>query len=295
LHCFDAASGKIIWKVDGLKQYDAGIPVWGLASSPLIEEDLLIVQMGGRPDACLVAFDKNTGKEAWRALRDKASYSAPIVLEQGGKRVLVCWTGDNLAGLDPATGKVYWKIPFIRKKGIINIATPVYDPPYIFLSSFWDGSMLVRLDQDTQGAELVWKRSGESERDTDALHCCISTPVIQDGYVYGVDSYGEFRCLDLMTGDRIWTDNTLVPYGRWANAHFVRQGEKIWAFNERGELILGTLSPSGFNDLGRVQLVKPVYVTPNPRGGVNWAHPAFTGRMIYARSDAKLVCYKLVR
>ncbi len=295
LHCFDAESGKVLWYVDGNKDYDLGLPVWGLAASPLIEKDLLIVQLGGLPDACIVAFDRLSGKEVWRALSDNASYSAPIIIDQAGKRVLVCWTGDNLAGLDATTGKVYWKIPFKRRKGIINIATPVFDPPYIFLSSFWDGSQLIKLDQENQDAELLWTRAGESERNTDALHCCISTPFIQGDYIYGVDSYGEFRCLDLMTGDRIWTDETLVPNGRWANAHLTRQGENIWAFNELGDLVLGRVSTKGFIDLGRVNLVQPVAVSPNPRGGINWSHPAYTGRYIYARSDAKLVCYKLVK
>lgn len=138
-------------------------------------------------------------------------------------------------------------------------------------------------------------RTGKSERETDALHCCISTPVIYGDHVYGIDSYGEFRCLELLTGNRIWTDSTMVPYGRWANAHFVKQGERTWAFNELGELILAELSPSGFKDLGRVELIKPVMVSPNPRGGVNWAHPAFAGRKIYVRSDAMLMCYEMLK
>ncbi|MDA3823472.1 MAG: PQQ-like beta-propeller repeat protein [Bacteroidales bacterium] len=295
IYCLNAVTGEVIWSVDGDKAYDLDMPIWGLAASPLIEKEQLIVQMGGKPDACLVAFDKKNGKEMWRALSDEASYAAPIVIEQAGERVLVCWTGDNLAGLDPESGEVFWKVPYIRRKDVINISTPVYSPPYIFLSSFYDGSMLVRLDNKKLSAELVWNRAGESERKTDALHCIISTPLIQGNYVYGVDSYGEFRCLDLMTGDRIWTDSTLVPYGRWANAHFVTQDDKIWAFNEKGELILGRISSKGFNELGRTKLIKPVKVSPNPRGGVNWAFPAFNGRRIYARSDGALVCYELVK
>jgi outer membrane protein assembly factor BamB len=295
LYCLDASSGNILWYVDGEMNYKIDYPIWGLAASPLIENDMLIIQMGGKPDACLVAFHKDTGKEIWRSLSDEASYSSPIIIDQAGKRVLVCWTGDNLAGMNPATGAVYWKIPYERKKSIINISTPVYSPPYIFLSSFYDGSMLIELDENDLRAELIWERAGESERKTDALHCIISTPFIQDDYVYGVDSYGELRCLDLMTGDRIWTDSTLVPFGRWSNAHFVRQNDKVWAFNEKGELVLGEYSPAGFNDLGRVELIKPVPVSPNPRGGVNWSFPAFSGRRIYARSDALLVCYELVK
>lgn len=295
LHCFDAGTGKLLWHVEASKEYELGLPVWGLAASPLMEKDLLIVQLGARPDACLVAFDRMSGREVWRALSDQASYSAPIVIDQAGKRVLVCWTGDNLAGLNPGTGKVYWKIPFVRRQGIINIATPAFDSPYIFLSSFWDGSMLIKLDQENQDAALLWTRAGESERNTDALHCVISTPIIQGDHIYGVDSYGEFRCLELMTGDRIWTDDRLVPKGRWANAHFTRQGENIWAFNELGDLVLGKVSPKGFQDMGRVNLAEPVAVSPNPRGGINWSHPAYAGRYIYARSDAKLVCYELVK
>ncbi len=294
LFCLDTSSGKVLWYVDGKKDYNASIPVWGLSSSPLVEDGLVIVQMGGTPDACLVAFEKLSGKEVWKALSDNASYSSPIVVEQAGKRVLVCWTGDNVAGLNPSNGEIYWKIPFNRKKDVINIPTPVYSEPYLFLSSFWEGSMLIKLDEKTQAADLVWERAGENERKTDALHCCISTPLIQEGYIYGIDSYGEFRCLDLKNGDRIWTDSTLVPFGRWANAHLVKQAGNFWAFNELGELILGKLSPAGFKDMGRVTLILPVKLSPNPRGGVTWAHPAFAGRKIYARSDERLVCYEIL-
>ncbi len=295
IYCLDAASGKVLWYIDGAHTYDIRLPVWGLSSSPVLENDLLILQLGGSPGACLVALDKDSGEEVWRALDDEASYSTPIMVDQAGQRVLVCWTGDNLVGLNPKTGFVYWKVPYERSRGIMNIASPVYASPYMFLSSFWHGSMLIKLSQDTQEAELIWKRAGRNERITDALHACMSTPVIYGDYVYGIDSYGELRCLELLTGDRIWSDTTLVPYGRWANAHLVTQGDKTWAFNELGELILTKLTPEGFTDLGRVELVKPFKVSPNPRDGVNWAHPAFAGRRIYARSDAALVCYEVVR
>jgi len=294
LHCLDAHSGEVIWSIDGQEAYAVDIPIWGLAASPLVENDLLIVQLGGTPDACIVAFDKHTGEEQWRALEDEASYSPPIVVEREGNRTMICWTGDNLAGLDPATGAVYWKIPYSSKKSTINIANPVVAWPYVFLSSFYEGSMLIGLEDKGRSAELLWRRKGESERNTDALHSIISTPFIRDRHVYGIDSYGEFRCLDLMSGDRIWTDSTLTPHGRWSNAHFIHQDKNIWAFNEKGELVLGRVSPDGFTDLGRVTLIEPVRISPNPRGGVNWALPAFTGRRVYARSDAMVVCWEII-
>ena len=290
LHCLDAATGRLLWSVNGMKQYQISIPIWGMASHPIVVDDLLIVMMGGKSGSGMVAFQKDSGKEAWRALDEEASYSAPVLIRQAGKRVLVCWTAESITGLDPATGSLFWSIPFQPRRMIMNVADPVYDPPYLFLTGFFDGSYLLRLGQESLTAELVYYRHGESERLTDALHSCISTPFVSNGYIYGIDSYGEVRCLDLLTGDRLWEDHSLVPRGRWANVHFVTQGEKVWGFNERGELLLGQFTPEGYRDLGRVKVIDPVRISPNPRNGVTWAHPAFSGDRIWFRSDSRLVC-----
>lgn len=293
LHCFDAVTGEIIWHINAMERYKSRIPIWGLASNPILVDNKLIVQLGGESGACLVAFHKDSGNEIWRALDDEASYSAPILINQAGKRVLICWTGESISGLDPENGRLYWSVPFQPGKMIMNIANPVYDPPYLFLSGFFDGSYLLKLNQKTTSAALVYHRHGPDEKNTDALHCCISTPLIQDGYVYGIDSYGETRCLDLLTGDRIWEDLTLVPKARWANVHLVRQKEKVWGFNEVGEVLLGQFTPKGYVDLGRVRVIDPVKISPNPRNGVCWAHPAFADHRIFIRSDEQLVCFQV--
>lgn len=293
LGCFDASTGEVIWKVDGQEKYRSRIPTWGLASHPILFRDLLIVQMGGEPDACLVALDRSTGKEVWRALPDEASYSGPVLIRQAGKEVLVCWTGERFAGLNPSSGDVYWSVPFRPENMIMNVAQPVYDPPYLFCSAFFDGSYLLELNQEQLEASLVYHRVGANERNTDALHCCISTPLVKDGFVYGIDSYGQARCLELLSGDRVWEVLTLVPGARWANVHLVPQGNRVWGFNEAGELLLGALSPEGYRDLGRVKVIDPVRISPNPRNGVCWAHPAFSGNRVYLRSDAKLICIEI--
>ena len=100
------------------------MPIWGIASTPLIFENKIILQIGGSNGASVLALDKNSGKELWRAMDDKISYSAPILIRQAGKPVVVVWTAENLNGLDPETGKVYWKIPFLLKMGM-GISTPV--------------------------------------------------------------------------------------------------------------------------------------------------------------------------
>ncbi len=91
LFCFDAQNGNVLWSKDLKAEYKIKVPIWGIAAAPLIENDMVIVQVGGKENACLIAFDKVTGSEKWRALSDGASYSSPIVIEQAGSRVLVCW------------------------------------------------------------------------------------------------------------------------------------------------------------------------------------------------------------
>ena len=237
LHCFNNKTGEIIWSKDLYTEYEIRMPIWGISAAPLIVEDKILLHIGGSDNACVVALNKITGEEIWRSLNDEASYAAPILIKQAGKPVVVVWTGSRVVGLNPDTGSMYWGQEFQQKKMIINIASPVLYNNYLFLSSFFDGSMLIKLDNERLTAQKVWQRGGKNERNTDALHCCISTPFFKGDYIYGVDSYGELRCLELITGDRVWENLNAVVPARWANIHFVQNGELTYMFNENGELI----------------------------------------------------------
>ena len=293
LFCLDAANGDVHWSKDLNTEYDLKIPTWGIASSPIVEKDLVIVLVGGKDNACIIAFDKTTGVEKWTALNDGASYVAPIVIEQADKRVLVCLTDQRLVGLDPLTGKLYWQVPFVPKKMTISAATPVFNNNYLFVSSFYDGSLLVKVDSDKLEAKKVWRRRGENEKNTDALHCMISTPILSGDNIYGVDSYGQLRCLDLLTGDRVWESPDAVPKARWANIHMVQNSDKVWMFNERGELLITRLSVDGFQEISRTKLIEPTEGQLGSRGGVCWSHPAYAYKHIYVRNDNELLCVYL--
>jgi len=293
LHCLDAASGQVLWQKTPGVDYQVRVPIWGLAAAPLVDGQQVIVQIGGADGACLVALDVKTGAERWRALADNASYSAPIIITQTGQRVLVCWTGDNVVGLDPQSGKVHWQHPFAPAKMVINVPTPVIDGQRVFLSAFYDGSMMLRLDPNALTVEEAWRRRGRSERDTDALHAMISNPWMRGDYVYGVDSYGQLRCLDARNGDRLWEDLTAVPAARWATIHTVFNGPRVWMFNERGEVLIATVTPQGFHEISRAKLLEPTTAQLAQRGGVCWSHPAYAGRCIFARNDRELVCASL--
>jgi len=118
LHCLDAETGKVIWGKNLDAEYNIKIPTWGIACSPLIEKDLVIVQIAGKENASVVAFDKNTGTERWRALNDPVNYSSPITIDQAGKRIIVVWTANRLAGLEVSTGQVLWQQPFSAEMGL---------------------------------------------------------------------------------------------------------------------------------------------------------------------------------
>jgi outer membrane protein assembly factor BamB len=290
LFCFNATTGDILWQRDLNREYEIRMPIWGISATPLITGDKIILQISGSNNACVIALDKNTGKEIWRNLEDIAAYSAPIIIEKNGKKVVVVWTEDSLSGLNPETGEVYWRFPWKTGSGM-SIATPVLYNDYIFVSAFYSGSLLVKLGNDYTSAEKVWQREGESERKTDALHCVMNTPVIIDDFIYGVDSYGELRCLELATGDRVWEDLTAVNKNRWANIHFIQNGNKTWMFNEHGELIISELSPKGFKEISRTKIIEPTK-EQLPRG-VTWSHPAFANKHVYIRNDIELVCIDL--
>jgi outer membrane protein assembly factor BamB len=291
----DAVEGRVLWARDLAADFKASINVWGVTSAPLVVGDLVIFQIGGEPDACLVALDVKTGEERWRALDGKASYSAPRLVKMGGREVMLAWTAHWLASLEPATGRVRWKIPYKPKNMILNVADPVLDESgaRLFLSAFYDGSFLFGLKPDGSEPEQLWRRTGINERKTDALHSIIMTPIVRGGHAYGIDSYGEMRCINLENGDRVWEDRSLLANGRWATAHFVQQGDRTWITTEKGEIVIARLTPRGFERLSSAKFITAETKLRQREHPIAWSHPAYAHRSLFARNDSQLVCVSL--
>lgn len=289
--CLDAVTGKVIWARDLAADFKAHINTWGVTSAPLVVGELAIFQIGGQPDACVIALEAATGRERWRALDGRASYSPPRLVRLGGRDVVLAWTSHWLASLEPATGAVHWKMPYKPKNMILNVADPVLDESgaKVLLSAFYDGSFLFGLKPDHSPPELLWQRTGVSERKTDGLHSVIMTPLVRGGYAYGIDSYGEMRCLNLANGDRVWEDTSLLANGRWATAHFVQQGERTWITTEKGEIVIAKLSPQGFERVSSARFIAPETALRQRNHPIAWSHPAYAGRSLFARNDSQLV------
>jgi outer membrane protein assembly factor BamB len=295
LICFDAAKGTVQWSKDLNAAYKIRMPDWGIAASPLIEGDKVIVFVSGSDNACVIAFDRKTGKELWKALPDRATYSSPIVIDQAGKRVLVVWTAERLVGLDPANGSLYWEQAFPARSGapVGFIVTPVVSGDWLFVSAAGEGSLMLRLRQDKPAVLKAWAKVSRNIRASGFLQTLMTTPILRGDHIYGVHYFGELRCLDAASGEQVWEETNIMPRAQWASAHLVQQGDKTWIFNEKGELILSKLSPKGYQELGRALLIKPTRGQLNERGGVTWSHPAFANQHVFARNDEELVCVSL--
>ncbi|MEK7684018.1 MAG: PQQ-binding-like beta-propeller repeat protein [Verrucomicrobiota bacterium] len=294
LICLDAVAGKVLWSRQFKKDYGIPTPVWGFAAHPLLEGNKLICLAGGQ-GSTVVAFDKDTGKELWRALSAKEpGYCPPMIYEAGGKRQLIVWHPESINSLDPETGQVYWTEPFNVRSGL-TIPTPRQLNSNLFLTTFYNGSMMLRLDAEKPAATVIWQSKKSSEKDTDELHSIMCTPFLEDGFIYGVCSYGQLRCLKAETGERVW-ETLAATTGdgketRWANAFLIKNGRRFFLFNEKGDLILAKLTPAGYREISRAHLLEPT--NSDPGRAVVWSHPAFANGSLYARNDKEIICVSL--
>jgi outer membrane protein assembly factor BamB len=298
LLCLDAATGKVLWSKNLTREYQARVPLWGFAAHLLLDGDKLISLVGG-PGTLVVAFHKDTGKELWRALgAAEPGYCPPMIYEFGGKRQLVIWSPESVNGLNPETGAVYWSHLFTIKSAL-TIPTPRKDGDLLFVTAFYDGPLMLKFQPGEREPTVLWKGKSKSEQPnrTDGLHSIMPTPILKDGYIYGMCSYGELRCLKVQTGERVWEDLKATgsqkqhPGDRWKNAFLIPNGDRVFLFNEAGDLIIARLSSKGYEEIDRAHILEPTNRMPNRP--VVWSHPAFANKSMFARNDKEIVCVSL--
>jgi outer membrane protein assembly factor BamB len=293
LLALEVGTGRIVWHIDYIRDFAASVPSWGMSGAPLVDGDRLIALVGGEPDAKVVAFNKHTGKEIWRALSSdwEPGYNQPTIIDWGGVRQLIIWHPRGVSALNPVTGTIYWEVETEADMGM-TVATPVHSGPYLLVTSFYNGARMLALDAARPAARLLWSSTSNSEVQTDAIHSTIGTPVIDGAYIYGIDSHGELRCLELATGRRVWETMAVVKErARWATAFLVKHHDRYFINNDRGELIIAKLSPAGYQEISRTTLIEPThpYARRRELGAVHWSHPAYANRHIYVRNDNEIL------
>lgn len=276
LICCELATGKLLWQRDLARDYPFRKGYFGVGVSPLVEKDLVVVNVGSS-NAGVVAFDRRTGKERWRAGHDAASYSSPVAATLGSRRCLVFLTRQGLLVLDAETGETIHQRPFrARIDASVNAASPIVDEGHVFLtSSYGVGALLLNSD----GWRELWKG--------DALECHYNTPVKVNDHLYGSHGRQEagasLRCVDWTTGKVLWEKEG------FGCAWLIAVDGLLIAVGESGRVTLLEASHSSYREQGHFQ----AFDKSDRRQRAIRAAPALSDGNLYIRAPGRLAAWKL--
>jgi outer membrane protein assembly factor BamB len=270
--CLEAATGKTVWQKNILADNGAENLRYGMASSPLIVDDKVIVQAGGPAGKSVAAYDKLTGALIWRALDDAAAYSSPMLVELAGQRQLLIVTQTRAAGLAVEDGRLLWEHPWVVNANNRNIAQPVVLGANRFMLSagYGTGSEAVELSKDGSGfaANTIWKNKSLKNKFTSS--------VFWNGFIFGLDE-DVLTCLDAATGERRWKD------GHYGYGQLLVADGCLIILSGEGELALVKAAPDRWEELARFQAIH----------GKTWNHPAIAGGKLLVRNAVEMACFDL--
>jgi outer membrane protein assembly factor BamB len=276
LSAHDFENGKSLWSHHVVKELSGKEAEYGMACSPLVVGEQVIV-MAGAPKGTLVAYDTKSGKQLWTAGSDPVGYSSPALLKIGGRSQVVAFTGGSALGVDPAKGSVLWRYPF-KTNFNCNIATPLDINGNVFLSAGENhGSVLLALkpDADKFAASEVWDSLGPKS----VLRNEWQTSMLLDGFLYGMDNVGgagpitHLTCIDAATGERKWQE------ARFGKGNLIAADGKLFITTINGELVIARATPERYDELGRATVL-----------GSTRQAPALSNGRLFLRDDKEIVC-----
>lgn len=266
----DRATGAVLWAHDLVADFGGRAPTWGYSGSPLVEGDLVLVEAGGSGTG-VVALDRRSGEEVWRALETGTGYAAPITVAVGGLRQTIFFTADGIVALAPETGSELWRMPW-QTSYDVNAATPVFVPPdRLFVASGYGvGSAMlqIRTDGERARADRVWE-SRELENQ-------FSSTVLHGGYLYGFDN-SIFMCVDAGTGERTWRARG------FGHGSLILADEHLIVLSDRGSLALVRPSPGEYLEISRFQALE----------GRAWTMPTLANGILYLRNEREAAAFDL--
>ncbi len=276
LVCLDLQSGNKIWSRNPKADFKSSATWHGCAASPLVTDRSVILPVGGTNEAGIVAFALDDGHTLWQVTSEKASASTPVLKTLDGKSQLLMVTREALHGIDPASGKDFWRLPTRKQSsGNVYAASPVVSGDQIFLSGWYKlGAMLVRVKAD--GPEKIWHLD-------DALSSHYTCALIRDGFAYGFHGHAweqggpTLRCVELATGKVMWEEPKL------GSGTIVGAGDQLVILSDTGELQLATATPNKFKIRERAQVV----------GRPTRSYPAIADGFAFIKGPKQLVCVDL--
>ena len=284
--CLDAVDGRPLWSVNVNEQFDGRGTGFGYACSPVVEDGKVIMPVGG-PSASVVALDADTGATVWTSGNAPASYCSALPITFHGRRQVVTFLQNALAGFDLQTGRLLWQQAYSQGYDE-HAAAPLYDEPYLrTMQPFRAGSDLYVLEAapaENNAADpgcLIKSVRHDSQMSND-----VASSVLVDGFIYGFDlravqtnrsrpSRGTFRCMDFKTGEVHWSSD------RPGQAAIVVADGKLLMLNDRGEVLLVRINPHRYEELARAEVFP---------GEICWTAPALHHGRLYLRSPTRVVC-----
>ena len=271
--------GSILWQVDAVGDAEAKPSDYGMASSPLVVAEQVIVHVGGATGA-IAAFSIADGKPVWKASAGSAGYSSPTLLAIDGMETIVSVTGTEVVGLRPGSGKELWRFPFETDFGC-NTATPIVVDGGVFVSAGENqGSVLI--DLEPEGDRYAPRARWESLGPKSLMRNEWQTSIVIGDHLYGFDNVGaagpvtHLVCLEAKTGREAWRKS------RFGKGNMVFADGKLWITTFEGELVLARATPEGYEELGRAELLGRTRQTLTIAGGRG-----------YIRDDRDVLCIGL--
>jgi outer membrane protein assembly factor BamB len=272
LSCYDTAKGQLLWRKESSAMFKAKAPLFGTATSPVVDRGLVIAFMGGNDSGALVGFDANNGAEKWRWNGDGPGYASPIVVELAGKRQIVTQSQQNIIGIWANNGSLLWKIPFTTDY-VQNIVTPMVYKDLLIFSGLNKGVFAVRVNwRDNKWVtDTVWENKEVS--------MYMNSPVLSGNLLFGMShrNKGQFFCLDANTGKTLWTSDPR----QGENAAMVIANGLIFSLTNDANLIVTSATDKAGTP------IKQYSVGSSP----TWAHPAIVGRNIVIKDENSLAMW----
>jgi outer membrane protein assembly factor BamB len=301
LHCLRVADGQVVWKKNTTEEFGVVQNFFGVGSTPVVEGELLICQIGGSPpgspgiqsgevkgNGCgVVAFDKRTGVRKYKMSDELASYASPTLASIGGRRWGFVFARGGLIGFEPESGKIDFHYPWrARILESVNASNPVIAGDLVMISECYGvGSTVLKVKPG--GYDVVWSDGRKRDR---AMMTHWNTPIHLDGHVYGSSgrhtNEAELRCVELATGKQLWSQPRLTRASLlYVDGHFVCLGED-------GALRLLKATSQQYEEEARLVLKSPdgEPLLKYPA----WAAPILSHGLLYVRGKDRLICLELI-
>ncbi|MDZ7370326.1 MAG: PQQ-binding-like beta-propeller repeat protein [candidate division KSB1 bacterium] len=269
LHCYDAADGKLLWKID---EYAGKVPDFFPSLSPLAHNGVIYAHLGGKTEAAVLAVDLQSGQVKWKLAAECPSYASPIMAKIGGVEQLILYSEKSLFAVDIKTPRILWSLPLQVERFYSNAVSPVLIGDRLIVTGQGRGTTAYQIRKE--GTDFTLKEIWRAERGN-----TFNTPIVCNGSLWNLSDRGIFYGLRADDGRELWAGEE--KHDRFGS--FVDAGDAVFMLSATGRLIVLKPEKAAYHELARYTVSeKAVY-----------AHPLIAGNRIYIKDDQSLTLWAI--